>query len=445
MSRLLSDHVLLVGDAGGDFQRAVSQVMPSAKLSRVDTWFEAIPFLAQTRVTTILASAEPIERRPESAVRTLRQLSSDSRLILFGDPTLEPLSRKMLQFGCDDYVISPPTVAELGQVLGAPRMRIAPTLQSAASIDEIHLPQHPDPLLGSVPLAEAILEALAEAPQRALEAAVEKLSGQLGPQSSLAYTPAGQAAPAAPEGKVVVSHAVRCDGSEAGHLHLIQSATEDANAARHLLSRLALLAGRLRQIQNRQTALQKLAVTDELTGLHNGRYFRNFLGRVLELAKVRRFPVTLFIFDIDNFKHYNDQYGHGTGDIILRETAQLMKRCCREHDLVARIGGDEFAVVFWEKEGPRVPRQPGAAPRRPPETPVDILNRFRRLLAAKELANLGPSGKGTLTISGGIAIYPYDAWTAEQLIAAADAQLMQRAKKAGKNSIYLVGSEDRLQ
>ena len=95
-----------------------------------------------------------------------------------------------------------------------------------------------------------------------------------------------------------------------------------------------------------------------------------------------RFPVTLLLFDIDNFKKYNDRYGHGVGDEILRQTASLMRRCVRDHDLVARISGDEFAVVFWEKDGPRQPRDPAAGlPGRPPQTPVQLLERFRRLLA----------------------------------------------------------------
>ena len=98
---------------------------------------------------------------------------------------------------------------------------------------------------------------------------------------------------------------------------------------------------------------QRLAITDDLTGIYNGRYFRHFLARIIEKARTLRFPVTLLLFDIDNFKSYNDRYGHGVGDEILRQTAALMRRCCRPHDLVARISGDEFAVVFWEKEGPR--------------------------------------------------------------------------------------------
>jgi len=188
--------------------------------------------------------------------------------------------------------------------------------------------------------------------------------------------------------------------------------------------------------------LQKLAITDELTGLYNGRYFRHFLTRIIDKARTMRFPVTLLLFDIDNFKKYNDQYGHGVGDEILRQTAALMRRCCRDHDLVARISGDEFAVVFWEKEGPRQPRQPGhASSSRIPQTPIQVFERFKRLLASPEFSQLGNTGKGTLTISGAMAVYPYDAQDVNGLIEAADKELMFNAKVSGKNCLRLVGED----
>ena len=71
----------------------------------------------------MLASVEPMERRPESAVRTLRELSGDGRLLLFGHPTLEPLSQKMMEFGCDDYLITPITPGEFLETLGSPSPR----------------------------------------------------------------------------------------------------------------------------------------------------------------------------------------------------------------------------------------------------------------------------------------------------------------------------------
>ncbi|HTW93461.1 MAG TPA: GGDEF domain-containing protein, partial [Tepidisphaeraceae bacterium] len=151
---------------------------------------------------------------------------------------------------------------------------------------------------------------------------------------------------------------------------------------------------------------------------------------------------TLLLFDIDNFKGYNDQYGHGVGDEILKQTAALMRRCVRDHDLVARISGDEFAVVFWEPEGPRVPRDAQKAPAipgQPPQEPALILERFRKLLESQDFPELGAGGKGKLTISGGLAVFPYDAQDVQTLIETADKALMFGAKQSGKNKINLVG------
>jgi GGDEF domain-containing protein len=161
----------------------------------------------------------------------------------------------------------------------------------------------------------------------------------------------------------------------------------------------------------------------------------------------RQFKVTLLLFDIDNFKKYNDDFGHCVGDEILKQTAIVMRGCCREHDVVARISGDEFAVVFWDKEGPRQPREPRdantpAPPQRPPHDAAQVFERFRRKIASPELRVLGDTGQGTLTISGGLAVCPWDARTPEELIQLADKRLMFGAKKAGKDSLFLVGGDN---
>src|SRR5439155_27201535 len=170
--------------------------------------------------------------------------------------------------------------------------------------------------------------------------------------------------PAPREDQVVLTQTVRSHGEEAGTLYLLLGADEDPSAARHALSQMAHLLGKVAGLQDRHNGLQKLAITDELTGLYNARYFRHFLLRIIDKARAMHFPVTLLLFDIDDFKKYNDRFGHGVGDEILRQVAALMKRCTRDHDLVARIGGDEFAVVFWDKEGRRQPKEPrlGATP-----------------------------------------------------------------------------------
>ena len=181
-------------------------------------------------------------------------------------------------------------------------------------------------------------------------------------------TAAEAAVPPPAEGLIVASHRPSDPiiGAEPGSdvppfpqaLHLSFPADHDRATAIEFLSDLAGNFAKVHVLHERNIGLQRLAITDDLTGLANGRYFRQFLAKIVEKARMKRFLVTLFLFDIDNFKRYNDQFGHGVGDDILKQTANLMRRCVRDHDLVARISGDEFAVVFWDKEGPRLPRSP---------------------------------------------------------------------------------------
>jgi diguanylate cyclase (GGDEF)-like protein len=189
--------------------------------------------------------------------------------------------------------------------------------------------------------------------------------------------------------------------------------------------------------------LERLATEDDLTGLKNRRYIWEFARQVLERARQDAGRVTLMVYDIDDFKHYNDRYGHPTGDRILKEAAELMNRCCRSHDVVGRIGGDEFAVIFWDDP---LKRLDADAPERRmdrmdhPREPIFIAKRFQHALENANLDLLGPGGKGVLSISGGLASYPYDGDTVEQLFEKADEALLD-AKRSGKNRVYLVGSE----
>ncbi len=195
------------------------------------------------------------------------------------------------------------------------------------------------------------------------------------------------------------------------------------------------------ELETRIRHLEWLATTDDLTGLKNRRYLREFLRQILDRARPTAGHVTLLVFDIDNFKHYNDVYGHAIGDEILRQAALLMKQSCRPYDVVGRIGGDEFAVVFWDD--PRQARHRDAKERRskdsdPPTEAIFIAKRFQQAFGRSELPLLGPNAEGILTISGGLAGFPRDGRTVDDLFARADAALLD-AKRRGKNRIYLVG------
>ncbi len=203
-------------------------------------------------------------------------------------------------------------------------------------------------------------------------------------------------------------------------------------ALRARLGSLQILLTPLAAQAHRTESLHRLAITDHLTGAYNRRYFYHFTDQLLERARSERFRVTLLLFDIDDFKRYNEAYGHGVGDEILRETTTLMRQVTREHDIVARIGGDEFAVLFWDAEPPRRPDS------QHPQQAYAVAARFLSALDSHEFAALGPDAKGTLTISGGLATFPWDGRNVRELLRHADTALRE-AKRSGKNAIHIVG------
>jgi diguanylate cyclase (GGDEF)-like protein len=193
--------------------------------------------------------------------------------------------------------------------------------------------------------------------------------------------------------------------------------------------------------------LEQLATEDDLTGLKNRRYIWEFSRQIIEYAKKENGRVTLLVFDVDDLKKYNDIYGHQAGDEILKQAAALMRRCCRGHDVVGRIGGDEFAVIFWDDPQQQLAAASAKSEERRsanadhPAEAITIAKRFVKELSSAGLSNfgeLGPEGKGVLTISGGLASFPRDGETIEQLFQQADKALLE-AKRSGKNRIYLVG------
>jgi len=213
-------------------------------------------------------------------------------------------------------------------------------------------------------------------------------------------------------------------------------------------------------IEMRIKHLEKLATEDDLTGLKNRRYIWEFSRQIIEHAREENKRVTLLVFDIDDFKRYNDLYGHYAGDEILKQAGVLMRRCCRGHDVVGRIGGDEFAVIFWDDPSIQEPsslrdteseirdtnRERRSATADHPEEAISIARRFVKelekapaSLGSDSGSGLGPEGKGVLTISGGLASFPRDGSTIQELFQQADKALLE-AKRSGKNRIYLVGS-----
>jgi diguanylate cyclase (GGDEF)-like protein len=168
---------------------------------------------------------------------------------------------------------------------------------------------------------------------------------------------------------------------------------------------------------------ERSAVTDGLTGLFNHAYFIQALKREVLRARRHDLKLSLAMFDLDDFKRINDTRGHLEGDRILMKTAAVIRESLREIDTAARYGGEEFAILLPEtsRAGAHV-----------------VADRIRRRVEERLRAR---DGMGD-TISGGVATYPEDATSPEELLRRADEGLY-RAKADGKNRIAMVGGERR--
>jgi diguanylate cyclase (GGDEF)-like protein len=167
------------------------------------------------------------------------------------------------------------------------------------------------------------------------------------------------------------------------------------------------------------------ALTDGLTGLYNHGYLIQALRREVLRAKRHDLKLSVAMFDLDDFKQVNDSHGHVEGDRVLVKAAALIRESLREIDIAARYGGEEFAVVLPETA------RTGA---------LLVAERIRERVEEQWKSRKRDAPK--VTVSGGVATFPEDAATAEDLLRRSDEGLY-RSKAEGKNRITLVGRERR--
>jgi len=167
--------------------------------------------------------------------------------------------------------------------------------------------------------------------------------------------------------------------------------------------------------------LQKTANNDGLTGLCTKRHFLNSLAEELMRAESRHEEFSVFIFDIDHFKSYNDNNGHLAGDECLKITGKLLKQSLREEDLPARYGGEEFIILL-----PNTPKAGAAV----------VAEKIRAAIQNHAYPKEKSQPMGDLTISGGVACFPYDGRSSAELISAAD-EALYRAKRSGRNRVAI--------
>jgi len=172
-------------------------------------------------------------------------------------------------------------------------------------------------------------------------------------------------------------------------------------------------------LASRTQKLLRLATGDHLTGLLNRGYVEDRFA--IELSRSRRYsqPLSLAVIDVDRFKSFNDTHGHAAGDFVLKTIASTFRQSFRQSDTVGRYGGEEFVVLM-------------------PETSIEAAQRklgSLRQRIADEAISFAPTGEAFhVTISAGVASYPHDGATEEELFTIADERLFQ-AKREGRNRV----------
>jgi diguanylate cyclase (GGDEF)-like protein len=212
----------------------------------------------------------------------------------------------------------------------------------------------------------------------------------------------------------------------AEHLGVVSVARQGREFTREEEDLLEYLAGQaVVSIENASLheTVQRQAVTDELTGLSNLRELHSVLDREVERSSRFDSPLGLVMLDIDDFKRFNDLYGHQQGDEVLAAVASVLREHSRDIDEPARYGGEELAVVLPETDS---------------EGAALLAERMREAVERLRVSAASGNGKLSITASFGVASIPASAADRGSLIAAADAALY-RAKRGGKNRVERAG------
>lgn len=455
-----SPHIVVIGS--DELADTVRRALPTREVITAAQPLDAIWSAPQHPQADFLLSISS-HPKAQQAIAGLRRVAG-ARLVVSCQATDEPLARASLRLGVDDYLLEPLVEDELQAALpeGADEAEdtVPPEIKSSAPLlDESQVEQalnepivQPSLESSSPPASEEIsptsfLSTVDEGPLIEITGFAEVLKNlDRGPsvvlellarliQSTLEadavaidygehYVRVGRLIPPVTE--------IHLDPSnpDFGRLRVTPS-TEQSLSESDLHPMANLLTTTLQAAETRKN-LGEMAWRDDLSGLYNRRYFAQSLDRLIVTAAQQRSQLTVMLFDIDNFKRYNDDFGHDTGDALIRELAELLRRSSRADDVVARYGGDEFSVIFWDAEAPRV-----AGSKHPTEV-VALAKRFQATIRSHAFDCLGPNAPGPVTISGGLSCYPWHGTTRETLIRSADQALLS-AKRSGKNKMALAG------
>lgn len=441
-------NTLLVGDDGTLAAQLDSlDITASINVESIGDYLTAIASLGTEPRQVIFCYLDAVEEKVGQVFSALRNAAPGARIIICCQPFQEHWGQMALQNGADDYLIVPPTTQQLCAALGlsstTPSIALPVDSPASGQRDLNTSAEFSASVLRvlhelTVKVDEGLAQLAAEACRAATSlltttaAAIECTDGS--PERSIVRVyPASQDAR-----KILTGNGPRADlrqgERKVGILALAANDDQTDPSRQTRLDEFCVYLSGLFNLATRNEQLQRLAVTDELSSAYNRRYVMHYLKHLLLKARQQRFRVTVLLFDIDNFKHYNDMFGHAAGDQIIRDMVMLMRRTTRPHDLVGRLGGDEFVIVFWDAEQPR------KANSQHPSGAAALAERFRCAVCDHQFAHLGPEMEGSLSISGGLATFPWDGDSVNELLARADEALLT-AKGSGKNRIYLIGPE----
>jgi diguanylate cyclase (GGDEF)-like protein len=221
--------------------------------------------------------------------------------------------------------------------------------------------------------------------------------------------------------KLHESHELRIRGMR-DSAHQVKAATDVYFAAQLLLALVAGAAVLLyldKVVLKMHAATERYALTDALTSLYNRRYAEKYLSGEIERSGRYQRSFALALIDVDDFKAFNDTYGHPAGDKLLKDLASLMQGAVRKTDTTARYGGEEFLIVFPELDKSRA---------------VKVADKIRATVAQHAFFLPHSEPASPISISIGLAVFPEDGTTADALVKKADV-LLYRAKKEGKNRV----------
>lgn len=376
-----------------------------------ETYLRAIVDAAQRHPRAILARIDETVSQPAEAIAGLRLAAgATARLVLCCTTEFEPLARRVLVAGANDYVLLPLREREVDAAIGYPRTFRRETARwtapASASMDELR--QVAD-LFDAVELRpREMLERLARLTRAALECrgATVVVHGAIATSGDVVTKPVMTAPLEVARdvvGQLLISERVHGAYTPA-----------DAEKLRHY----AQLASRALQLGTAFRQLRQFSTMDASTGLPNRQSFDERLGEILRQAQRERFPVTVLRCDIEGLKSLKNNLGTDAVDRAISALGALFRRCCREHDVLARYADDELAIVLWDAKGPR---SPGS---KPLESAMPI---FDRLRAAREVPPCGV-GHPPVSLTAGLATYPWDATTPAELMHRAD---LARAQNQG--------------